>query len=316
MKNCKTSEKQTCVWIPQPGFVFPVEEDLYGKRLVLIFGNENGKCPFYGSECNFCQIGAGEYNGHKFFFTENCQRLEWFVSHYGKNLLKSIDHLLIYNSGSVLDKKEMSLKTLGSILDLTATTISPSVVSLDTREIYITDEALLFLKESVSSGIRIHFSIGLETIDKKTRENVLNKHISLDAKQYEQISAQGYKDLFGFDVNFIFGIPGISIQQSIKSITQGIEHYNRLSIQYGIKTDFNIHPYYPNKKTELHFPGSHTPEDKDYYLLLDSLTLLKRKIGDRHNIYIGLNDEGLSVGSTTLNKIAKQIYNFNITREK
>jgi len=85
----------------------------------LVLGNEapGGRCPFFGRQCRHCDIGAGE--GTRFSPQMNRARLEGFRRQYGAALSK-VRHLVLYNSGSVLNPQEMSPETLARVLGFEA----------------------------------------------------------------------------------------------------------------------------------------------------------------------------------------------------
>jgi hypothetical protein len=91
---------------PRAASLFEPVRDRYGWRLALVFGNHapNGRCPYYPRACFHCDIGAGE--GSAFDHATNRRRLDWFRDHYRAEL-DSISHLVLYNSGSILNPREM-----------------------------------------------------------------------------------------------------------------------------------------------------------------------------------------------------------------
>ena len=102
--------------VPRAESLFEPVRDRYGWRLALVFGNHapGGFCPYYAAErCFHCDIGAGE--GAAFDHATNRQRLAWFREHYQPHLA-SISHLVLYNSGSVLNPREMPPELLDEIV--------------------------------------------------------------------------------------------------------------------------------------------------------------------------------------------------------
>ena len=105
--------------IPDARLLFEPVQDGYGTRLALVFGNEapGGVCPFYGRQCYHCDIGAGE--GVQFNTDWNSRRLDFFRRHYA-DILPRTAHLVVYNSGSVLNPHELSDASLRLILEQAA----------------------------------------------------------------------------------------------------------------------------------------------------------------------------------------------------
>ena len=121
---------------PPRGGPFEPVRDRYGWRLSLVFGNHarGGLCPYYTApQCFHRDIGAGE--GTAFDHASNRQRLAWFREYYLPRLT-SISHLVLYNSGSVLNPREMPPELLDEIIAFSYSLPGACVVSLDSREPY------------------------------------------------------------------------------------------------------------------------------------------------------------------------------------
>lgn len=119
---------------PSSEHLFQCVTDAYGKRLALVFGNhaERGECPYYTAAlCHHCDIGMGE--GVAFDLASNRRRLEWYQSRFSLEWA-SLAHLVVYNSGSVLNPVEMPFEFLQYVLALARKVDSVRVVSVDSRE--------------------------------------------------------------------------------------------------------------------------------------------------------------------------------------
>src|SRR3989344_8871121 len=128
--------------IPDASILFEPVRDTYGSRLALVFGNEfaKGGCPFYtAKQCHHCDIGAGE--GTQFTTGMNKDRLDFFRRHYG-DVLRNVEHLVVYNSGSTLNKAEMSRQTLEHIVEYASSLDRCKIVSFDSLEMYVTKDSL------------------------------------------------------------------------------------------------------------------------------------------------------------------------------
>lgn len=290
--------KEAPVYIPAPGLLFPMSRDRYGFRLPLVFGNQNGRCPYYESGCTFCEIGAGEYGGHRFSFFENMRRLEWFRAHYSEETLRTVKHFLLYNSGSTLNPREMSRKTLAAILDNLLDLANPILISLESRPEFITPDALRFVNQVISRRARIHFSFGLEAFDVQERNYRWGKRIPPDSldRLYRLLGSSGLSPQPGLDIYFIFGLPSMTIQESLADLTRGIEHCVSLSARHAVPTDFILHPFCPTRKCLALYPEARAPTPGELDLLVDHLQTVAAKVGPQHVFYIGCNDEGLAVG--------------------
>ena len=116
--------------------------DWYGVRLALVFGNHapGGQCPYYAAgQCRHCDIGAGE--GAAATSESNRQRLAWFQEHY-RQVLPEVAHLVLYNSGSLLNPREMPADMLDEILAWARSLPALRSVSLESRESAVTESSL------------------------------------------------------------------------------------------------------------------------------------------------------------------------------
>ena len=121
--------------VPRADSLYQPVRDRHGWRLALVFGNHasGGLCPYYTNvRCFHCDIGAGE--GAAFDLGTNRQRLAWFQEYYGPRLT-SVNHLVLYNSGSVLNPHEMPLELLDGIVAFAGSLPAVSVLSLDSRSL-------------------------------------------------------------------------------------------------------------------------------------------------------------------------------------
>ena len=127
---------------PHDRLLFAPARDRYGVRLALVFGNHapGGRCPYYtAGQCSYCDIGAGE--GAAATLESNRRRLAWFQEHY-RQILPEVAHLVLYNSGSLLNPQEMPAELLDAILVWARSLPSVRVVSVDTREQAVTDRSV------------------------------------------------------------------------------------------------------------------------------------------------------------------------------
>ena len=119
---------------PADRLLFAPTRDRYGVRLALVFGNHapGGRCPYYAAgKCHHCDIGAGE--GAAVTSELNRQRLAWFQEHY-RQVLPEVVHLVLYNSGSLLNPQEMPADLLDEVLVWARSLPALRMVSLETRE--------------------------------------------------------------------------------------------------------------------------------------------------------------------------------------
>lgn len=292
--------------------LFEPVQDVYGSRLAIVFGNEfaDGKCPFYlAKQCNHCDIGAGE--GWQFDTVSNKSRLEFFKTHYG-NDIKDIEHLIIYNSGSVLNRKEISLETLDIILGFVSELKKCKIISFDSREQFITKENLDYIISKLRNDQQVRVVLGVESQDDKVRMINLNKNMSKESIEKAFRILEEYHGKVGMDFNILFQPPEYvgekAIDESVKTLKYGLQ----LSKWYNVPVDFNFHPYYPSRKSSLLYPNHPRAKFEDAKKALEEMSLEISLSKLRSNIFIGWQDEGHDIEQKVRRQeLIKQIRLFN-----
>lgn len=303
--------------IPDASILFEPAKDTYGTRLALVFGNENkeGKCP-YTNQCYHCDIGAGE--GTQFTHEMNRERLDFFREQYG-NILDGVEHLIIYNSGSTLNRKEMSQETLRGILDYASSLQKCKVISLDSREMFITKTSLDYFVDNLREDQQARVILGIETQDDELRIGNLNKRMTKQRiERAFEIFGQ-YSGKVGIDVNIVFQVPGIVGEDAIEEAIKTAEYSLNLAEKYDVSVDFNFHAYYPSTKSIVRFPNHPRSIIKDE---IEAIRRIKRLITERGTsgkIFLGTYDEKHDQ-EPHLRKLEdikyKQMFNeFNVTQD-
>lgn len=280
----------------EPGsqHLFRVVTDSYGKRLALVFGNhaDGGQCPFVAaSRCHHCDIGIGE--GAAFDLETNRQRLAWYQAHFGDDWL-SAAHLVIYNSGSVLNPAEMPFEFLEDVLETTRNQACVRVVSLDSRESFVTAERILRIANRLREDQCTRIIIGIESANDTIRNQVLKKGMSRQGIQraFDHLAAAAERigpGRVGVDVNIVVGGPGTTSQTAG---SDALETTCFTLARCEIPVDFNIHPYYPSARGLLRFPNH---PRCSMPLLLEAVQAIAeecRTSGRGSRVFVGLNDEG------------------------
>ena len=300
--------------IPQAAQLFEPVEDGYGTRLALVFGNEaaGGRCPFYGRQCYHCDIGAGE--GVRFDTAMNTERLAYYRSHY-VSVLPRTTHLVLYNSGSVLNPRELAPSSLQSILGYAATLAQCRVVSLDSREAYITAARLDFVLANLRSDQQARPILGLETQDDGVRLNLLNKRILRVNVEAAFHAASQYRSRVGMDVNIVCGLPPFRGRAAIAESEATASYALELAARYKISVDLNLHPYYPSRIGRQHFP-EHPRANLDD--ALEAAGRIRRAVeaaGVDSKVFIGWQDEDhdqqREMRGAELNEYRPQLERFN-----
>jgi hypothetical protein len=277
--------------IPDPRLLFEAVRDSYGLRLALVFGNEapSGVCPFYGKQCYHCDIGAGE--GVRFDPSLNRERLDWFRRHYAA-LLPRVAHLVVYNSGSVLNPRELSDSSLQTILAFAASLPECRVISLDSREGFITTARLDFVLGHLRPGQQLRPILGLETQDENARLEVLRKKMARSAIEAVFRALGRHAGRIGLDVNIVFAPPPFQGPAARAEAVATANFALELSQPRQIPVDFNLHPYYPSQIGRQRFPD-HPRADLDAALeTARTIRALTARIGMESRVFIGWQDEG------------------------
>ena len=276
--------------VPAKDKLFDPAQDAYGSRLALVFGNESrtGACPFFGRHCFHCDIGAGE---GAFNTPLNRQRLEFFKQHY-RAVLEHLNHLVLYNSGSLLNPREMSAETLEMLLAYARSLAHCRVISLDSREMFVTQGVLARLVAGVRSDQQLRITIGLETQDDHARCTVLNKNLTRAGMEQAFAAIAQFGGLVGAELNLVFQSPGISQENAIADACQTFTYGLELGKNFHVSVDFNFHPYYPSAIGQNHFPDHPRSRLRDAVAAITRGRKLIDHFGNRSNIYIGWHDEG------------------------
>ena len=267
-------------------------------RLALVFGNHapGGFCPYYLEQrCFHCDIGAGE--GAAFDLTTNRQRLAWFQEYYQPHLA-SISHLVLYNSGSVLNPREMPPEMLDEIVAFARSLPAVRVISLDSREPSSGRTCSGESCRSLDQEFTIRPILGIESADDEVvRNEILRKAMpraGIDRvfRDLGVLAAESGRERVGLDVNIVIAGPGTIAECAAweayvtagDALITGAEH--------GVNIDLNLHPYYPSARGSSRFPDHpRCPLTTTARAVMKIAELVKSRAAPC-NLYIGWNDEG------------------------
>jgi hypothetical protein len=282
--------------VPRQEVLFEPVHDRYGWRLALVFGNHapSGICPYYTGElCYHCDIGAGE--GVAFDVATNAQRLDWFRDYYRRHL-GSVGHLVIYNSGSVLNPREMPREVLDEILGFARSIPAVRVVSLDSREAHINIETLKRVLSVVGEGIMVRPILGVESADDRIRNEVLRKAMPRAAimrvfRDLGTLAAEYGGDRIGLDINIVIAGPGTTIETEVDDALRTAELALSAGAQHGVSVDLNLHPYYIGARGSARFPDHRRCSIATTARAAARIALAVRSMGGDSTIFIGWQDE-------------------------
>lgn len=276
---------------PDESILFEPVADTYGSRLALVFGNEfkGGECPFYtAKQCHHCDIGVGE--GTQFTTEMNKERLEFFREHYG-DALKNVEHLVVYNSGSTLNKSEMSRQTLEHIAVYASSLDRCKMVSFDSREMYVTEDSLDYVVEKLRGDQQARVILGVESQSDEVRIGKLNKIMKKDRIEKAFEVAGKYYGKVGIDVNIVFQPPELVGEDAIREAVETLRYGLDLGENYNVPVDFNFHPYYPSKRSGAMYPNHPRANLQDSKEALPRMKAEIEARGSDAKIFIGWQDE-------------------------
>ena len=279
---------------PAAGQLFHPVPDAYGKRLALVFGNHavGGECPFYAaSRCHHCDIGMGE--GAAFDLATNRQRLDWYQSSF-RDEWATLAHLVIYNSGSVLNPAELPFEFLQDVLTMTRRLASVYVVSLDSRESFVTAERVLQIANRLRDEQCVRIILGIESADDHIRNALLEKGMSVEAIQrafdhIAEAAEQIGRHRVGIDVNILAGGPGTTTHSAAIDAARTAMFALASS---RVPVDFNIHPYYPSSRGLTRFPMHPRCSTPVLIESIQAIASVCQTCDPRPKIFVGVNDEG------------------------
>lgn len=288
--SCERTQAQTPE-IPPVGSLFEPVTGPRGNRLALVFGNENeaGRCPFYQKQCTHCDLGAGE--GIRFTPELNLARLTFFRQQY-RAILPSIDHLVIYNSGSTLNPVELSPATMKEITAFAHGLPRCHRVSFDSREPFIKPARIKELVETLRHDQILGITLGLESQDDKVREQHLAKTLTreeIDGVFSAMASCPGRTAV---ELNLLFQPPGIVRKAAVEEALATVEYGLDLRDRFDVAVDFNFHPYYPSWKGSLEFPEHPRALVEDAIKALIFISRRLKARGGDTKIFVGWHDEG------------------------
>jgi hypothetical protein len=282
---------------PREELRFDPVRDRYGWRLALVFGNHapGGICPYHAGElCSHCDIGAGE--GAAFDRATNLERLGWFANYY-RSYLDSINHLVLFNSGSVLNPHEMPPDLLDEVIDFASSLPAVRIISLDSREAFIKPSILRRILAIAGERIAVHPILGVESSDDRVRNEILAKAMPRAAivrvfRDLGAMAAEYGADRIGLDVNIIIGSPGTTSETAVADAAESALFALRAGAEHGIRVDLNLHPYYIGTRGSARFRDNRRCSINTTAAAASAIAQLVRSVEARSIVFIGWQDEG------------------------
>jgi len=228
----------------------------------------------------------------------NLTRLGWLQKHYA-SIWPRVAHLVVYNSGSVLNRLELAPETLTAVLDFARSLPELRLVSVESREAFVTPEAVSRLTADLGAGRELRVIIGIESADDTIRNKLLRKQMPRRAIEravraiatvHRVVVASGNQAaLPGLTANVIVGGPGTTANSIVRDAVETSLYSLRLAQAYGLPLDLNLHPYYPSKRSTARFPDHPRPS---LPALIDAICAVAQSVGNSTPVFVGLEDEG------------------------
>ncbi len=283
--------------MPPAASLFEPVCDRYGWRLALVFGNHaaGGLCPYItANRCFHCDIGSGK--GAAFDLATNRRRLAFFREHYAP-YLASINHLVLYNSGSVLNPREMPPELLDEILAFARSLPALCVVSLDSREAYIRPETLDRILRSLDKSCVVHPILGLESADDRIRDELLQKAMPRTAiarvfRDVSRVASECGRARLGLDINIVIAGPGTTSGTAVEDAVMTARFGLGLGLEHGVSVDLNLHPYYLGQRGSARFPSHPRCSVATAVAAISRIAELVRSMAAEPKLFVGWHDEG------------------------
>lgn len=284
---------------PNPESLFKPVYDRRGLRLAIVLGNEapSGICPYAARNCcHHCDIGLGE--GRRFDPAMNLARFRWLQEHYS-SIWPRVAHLVVYNSGSVLNRLELAPEVLTAVLDFVRTLPELQLVSVESREAFVTPEVVSRLTADLGAGHEVRVILGIESADDTIRTKLLRKQMprkaiecavrAIAAVRRVVVSSGSKAALPGLAANVIVGGPGTTVNGIVRDAVETSMYCLTMAQAYELPLDLNLQPYYPSKRSTARFPEHPRPW---LPALVEAVCAVAQSVGNNVPVFVGLEDEG------------------------
>lgn len=209
--------------------------------------------------------------------------------------------IILSNNGSVLDIETFPrLALIYFISRMKEHCPNVSLLTIETRIEYARVPELQYIAAALKEGeqpTEIEFAVGVEVYDEETRNKVYKK--GLTDKSLEQFAAEISR--FGFRLKTYFmlkPVPGMSEEEAVADIVGAIGYLDSLSRRLELKINLHLNVTFVADKTVLakaFNESRYTPPRLDSVL---RAVMAAENTGI--SVYVGLDDEGLSMKSREL----------------
>ena len=228
----------------------------------------------------------------------NLARFRWLQKHYS-SIWPSVAHLVVYNSGSVLNRVELAPEILTAVLDFARSLPELRLVSVESREAFVTPEVVSSLTADLGAGREVRVILGIESADDMIRNKLLRKQMprmaieravrAISTVRRVVVSKGNKAALPGLATNVIVGGPGTTLRSTVRDAVETSMYSLMLAQAYDLPLDLNLHPYYPSKRSTAWFPDHSRPS---LQALVDAVCSVAQSVGNNAPVFVGLEDEG------------------------
>jgi hypothetical protein len=229
----------------------------------------------------------------------NLARFMWLQQYYS-SIWPRVAHLVVYNSGSVLNRLELAPEILTAVLDFARSLPALRLVSVESREAFVTPEAVSRLAADLGSGREVRVIVGIESANDTVRNKLLRKQMprraieravrAISTVRRELVVHHEKKAaLPGLAANVIVGGPGTTLASIAQDAVETSMYSLTLAQAYDLPLDLNLHPYYPSKRGTARFPDHSRPS---LQALVDAICSVAQSVGNKALVFVGLEDEG------------------------
>lgn len=244
--------------------------------------------------CNLPSLSSENHVGYK----DILRQIDFiFHNHLSDADCKKLRKIVISNNGSVLDEKTFSSSALDYfVMKMNLNCPNISCLTLETRPEYVDEPEIEFLNRTIIEGdtpTDLELAVGFEAFDEEIRNTHFQKGLKLSSFENMVSIISKYKELRLKTYFMLKPVPGLSEEDAVKDIKNGMEYLSNISREHKIPINMHLNPTYAAKDTVLEkafLEGTYTPPL--YESVIDCIKFAESK---NISLYVGYDDEGLSV---------------------
>jgi len=145
--------------------------------------------------------------------------------------------------------RELPPELLDEIIAFSYSLPGAHVISLDSREAYITPAALRRVLPVAGDGVVARPILVIESADNRIRNEVLRKRMPQAAidcvfRDLDMLAAELGPGKIGIEVNIVIAGPGTTPENAIEDAVMMARFVFLAGAENGVNVDLNLHPYY------------------------------------------------------------------------